>query len=303
MALLFMSLAERGAVWARVFEQANERFILGEDAVTDPAEVTHLACWQPPADLTVYPNLQAVISVGAGVDQMPAMPPGVTLSRTIAPGIEEMVRDWVVMASLMLHRDMPQYLEQAGRGEWSAKGVTLARKRRVGIMGMGRIGRLAAASLSAMGFNVVGYSRSGTPVDGLNVFGADQLGDFLAQSDLLVCLLPLTPQTEGMMDAAFFAQLPQGALLVHAGRGKQLDMAALRTALDAGQIGAAMLDVTEPEPLPNDHWAWSDPRVVITPHVGSSTDHEEGARHALAVLAASRSGLPIPGEVDQQRGY
>lgn len=303
MTLLYLSTPERIPVWAPLLAEAGEEMVIGEEAVTDPAAITHIACWMPPRDLSRYPNLNTVISVGAGVDQMPPLPEGVALSRTIAPGIEEMVRDWVVMASLMLHRDMPRYLDQAGRGEWVTHHARLTRTCRVGIMGMGRIGRLAAQSLAALGFPVAGWSRSGAPIEGLEVFAADALEGFLARTDLLICLLPLTDETRGLLNAPLFVQLPRGARLVHAGRGPQLDMEALRAALDSGRLSAAMLDVTDPEPLPADHWAWHDPRIVVTPHVASHTDPEEGARHVLAVIRASREGQPIPGLVDPGRGY
>ncbi len=303
MTLLYVSTAERAAAWQPIFAEAGEEMIVGEAAVTDPAAVTHLLCWTPPRDLGRYPNLKVVISAGAGVDQMPPLPPGVALSRTVAPGIEEMVRDWVLMACLMLHRSMPAYLEQAARGEWKTHHTQLAQGCRVGIMGMGRIGSLAARSLASLGFPVAGWSRSGRPVEGVEVFGSDQLDAMLARTDLLVCLLPLTPETRGLMNADFLGKLPRGARLVHAGRGAQLDMDALKAALDQGQISAAMLDVTEPEPLPQDHWAWADPRVIITPHVAAVTDYAEGARHVLEVIRATRAGTEIPGLVDQAKGY
>ncbi|MDH2327229.1 glyoxylate/hydroxypyruvate reductase A [Cereibacter sp. SYSU M97828] len=296
MTLLLISMPERAAVWSRVFADAQEPILL-DDA--DPEAVTAIACWTPP-DLARFPNLRAVISVGAGTDHMPPMPEGIVLSRTLAPGIEAMVRDWTVMAALAMHRDLPVYLDQASRGEWAGHGARLARSRRVGIMGMGRIGRLVAQTLSALGFPVAGWSRSGDPVDGVEVF-ADRAA-FLARTDIAICLLPLTDQTRGLMDDAFFAALPRGARLVHAGRGAQLDMDALRRALDGG-LAFAMLDVTDPEPLPPGHWAWVDPRVIVTPHVAAVTDAVEGAEHALAVLRALRSGGPVPGAVDRVRGY
>lgn len=303
MALLYTSLPDRANVWLPMLEAAGERMIIGEDAVTDPAEVTYLACWQPPADLTRYPNLKAVICVAAGVDHMPPMPEGVVLTRTIASGIETMVRDWVVMATLMLHRQMPVYLEQTTTGTWQAQGIYPSHSRCVGIMGMGRIGALAAQTLAGLGFDVAGWSRSGSPVDGIEVYGADGLSDFLQRTDLLVCLLPLTDQTRGILNADLFAQLPHGAMLVHAGRGAHLDMQALQDALNSGRIASAMLDVTDPEPLPADHWAWADPRVIVTPHVASLTDYAEGAEHAINVIRALREGAEIPGLVDQSKGY
>ena len=302
MSMLFHSIPARLPIWQKIFADAGERLIDGEASVADPAEVTAIACWTPPAGLDRYPNLRALVSVGAGVDHMPPLPPGVALSRTIAPGIEGMVRDWVVMASLMLHRDMPVYLNQAERGEWRGHPVRLAASRRVGILGMGRIGKLAAINLQSLGFDVAGLSRSGSDAT-VPMFSGEEIDRFLARTDLLICLLPLTPDTRGILNAKTFAKLPRGAALVHAGRGAQLDTPALRAALDAGQLSAAMLDVTDPEPLPPDHWMWRDPRVVVTPHVAAQTDAREGGLHALAVMQALRSGAPIPGLVDPARGY
>lgn len=302
MALLFHSTAARLPVWQALFAQAAEPFIAGEQAVGDPAEVTAIACWTPPADLSRYANLRLVLSVGAGVDHLPPMPPGVALVRTLAPGIEAMVRDWVVMATLMLHRDMPVYLDQ-GRAEiWRTHPVRLTSDRRVGIMGMGRIGTLVARSLSALGFDVAGLSRAGGTAE-VPLFAAEERDAFLARSDLLVCLLPLTPETRGILNADTLAKLPTGAGLIHAGRGAHLDTEALRDSLGRGRLAAAMLDVTDPEPLPAGHWLWHDPRVVLTPHIAAQTDAAEGARHALAVMRALREGTPIPGLVDQARGY
>lgn len=303
MALLLLSTAERGEVWPHVFAEAGESLVVGEAAVADPAAITHIACWVPPRDLSAYTGLKTVISVGAGVDHLPPLPAGVALSRTIAPGMAAMVRDWVVMATLMAHRDLPTYLAQARDGLWRAGKVMAAGARTVGILGMGRIGRLAAASLVDLGFRVRGWSRSGTPVDGVDMFAAAELDEFLSGSDILVCLLPLTEATRGLLGEALFSRLPHGARLVHAGRGAHLDMAALSRALDAGQLASAILDVTDPEPLPPQHPLWRDPRVIITPHVAAQTDAREGALHALAVIRAVREGLPIPGLVAPERGY
>lgn len=302
MALLFLSTPARRPVWQAMFDEACIRMIAGEDAVTDPDEVTAIACWTPPADLARYPNLRVVLSVGAGVDHFPTLPDGVALARTLAPGIEAMVRGWVVMATLMLHRDMPTYLEQARTGLWQSQPVRLASSRQVGIMGMGRIGGLVADSLSALGFQVAGLSRTGG-ARGVPIFPITDIEAFLACTDLLICLLPLTEQTRGILGRDTFAALPRGAGLIHAGRGTQLDPQALRDALDDGHLTAAILDVTDPEPLPRDHWMWSDPRIVITPHIAAQTDATEGARHALAVMRALQDGAPLPGLVDRSLGY
>lgn len=302
MALLFHSTPARLPVWKAAFADAAEPFFGTEEDVTDPAEVTAIACWTPPADLSRFANLRLVLSVGAGVDHLPPLPPGVALARTLAPGIEAMVRDWVVMATLMLHRDMPVYLDQARAGLWRTHPVRAASQRSVGIMGMGRIGSLVAGSLSSLGFDVAGLTRSGG-AGAVPLFAASERDAFLSRSDLLICLLPLTPETRGMLGSGVLTKLPAGAGLIHAGRGAHLDMDALRDALDHGRLSAAVLDVTDPEPLPPDHWLWRDPRVIVTPHIAAQTDAAEGARHALAVMRALREGGAIPGLVDQRRGY
>ncbi len=303
MSLLLLADGPRAQVWAEVFAEAGEVIVIGEAAVGDPAAVTHLACWMPPEDLARYPNLRVVLSLGAGTDQMPPLPDGVSLVRTTAPSITNMVRDWVVMATLMLHRDMPQYLAQASDGTWQAHVTRPASTRRVGILGFGRIGQAVAQHLGALGFDVAAISRSIETFPDTRLFTPQDEVAFLGRTDILICLLPLTPDTRGKLDADYLSHLPKGARLVQAGRGAQLDLAALRTALDRGNLHSAMLDVTDPEPLPQSHWLWSDPRVIVTPHIGSVTDDGEGAQHALCVLRAEAAGKPIPGLVHPGRGY
>jgi glyoxylate/hydroxypyruvate reductase A len=303
MTLLLQSFPARAKVWSEVFAAAGEPLFTQAPSGAEAKDVTALACWQPPSDLTVYQNLKLVLSVGAGVDQMPALPQHIMLCRSAAPGIETQVRDWVTMACLMMHRDMPAYLQQARTGAWNSRDTRATTTRRVGVLGMGRIGRLVAQSLTALGFPVVGWSRSGRPVDGVEIYGAEALSAVLAQADILVCLLPLTQETKGILNAKTFAALPKGAHLVHAGRGAHLHMDDLRDALDSGDLTSAMLDVTNPEPLAKDHWAWAHPQVIITPHIAAQTDAYEGAHHALNVIQALKRGEIPPGLVDQTNGY
>ena len=303
MTTLLLSTSERAEIWRRAFAEAGETLWTRAEEVPDPARVEHIACWIPPDDIGRYGNLRTVLSIGAGVDHMPALPDGVALVRTLAPGIERMVRDYAVMAALALHRDLPHYLEQSRLGSWAPRPATRAEARRIGVMGMGRIGSKVAGTLAELGFPVAGWSRSGAARGGVTVHGGSDLGAFLARTDLLICLLPLTAETRGILGADTFAALPRGARLVHAGRGGHLDMEALLGALDSGQLAAAMLDVTEPEPLPEDHPAWRHPRLLVTPHVASFTDPAEGAAHALAVVRAVRAGAPVPGHVDVRLGY
>ena len=304
MTTLLLGPENRAAAWREVFAAANEPLITGSENVERPEDIRYLVCWKPDVSLDTFPNLEVVISTGAGVDHLIPMPDHLRLCRTLSQDIEEKVRDWVVMACLMLCRDMPIYLDQARRGLWNTLPVPSSRNRNIGIMGMGRIGRLAAVSLRELGFSMFGWSRSGTSEYGVEMYGADALPAFLEQSDVLVCLLPLTDSTRGILGQELFGQLPEGAMLVHAGRGSQLRMDDLRAALETGQISSAMIDVTDPEPLPEDHWAWTHPKLIVTPHAAASTDYRPGAEHALRVIRSHRvCAASLPGEIDLSRGY
>ena len=309
MALLYLSSPERGAVWREVFarELPDLPFLDGAQAVRDAAAVRYVASWLPPERLAeTYPNLEMLISVGAGVDQfdLAGLPERLKVVRMVTPSIRDMMRDYVVMAVLALHRDLPRYLAQQRAEVWKEHPVGLARRRRVGVMGLGQLGLAAIDALKPFGFVLSGWSRSARRIDGVETFaGRRELAPFLAAVDILVCLLPLTEETRGILDARLFAALPRGAGLVHAGRGAHLDERALLDALHGGRVGGAFLDVMQPEPLPPGHPLWTHPGVVITPHVATVTDYEEGARSAVDSILGHERGLPVAGLVDRARGY
>lgn len=175
---------------------------------------------------------------------------------------------------------------------------------RVGVLGLGSLGQAVLALLVALGFDAAGWSRSRRELPGVSCHaGADELDDFLARTQILVCLLPLTDATRGMLNAALFAKLPRGASLVHVGRGPQLVGADLLRALDTGQLAEAVLDVTDPEPLPSDHPLWLHPCVQITPHIASMTQPQTAARVVIDNLRRHACGEPLVGLVDRARGY
>ncbi|WP_108502531.1 2-hydroxyacid dehydrogenase [Paracoccus indicus] len=302
MAVLYRSDPTRGEVYARVFAQSLPAMPFHIGSAPDPAAVEYMITWTPPADLSAYPNLRLIFSVGAGVDQfdMSALPPQVGVVRMMEPGIAQQMAQMAAMAVLSLHRDMPAYLSQARQGRWQALTTRDAGRTRVGVMGLGQLGRAVLAGLAPFGFDLAGYNRSPRDIAGVDC--TTDLAAFLAGSDIVVCLLPLTDETRGILNDAFFAALPDGAHLVHLGRGAQLDVAALGRALE-GRLASAWLDVTDPEPLPQDHWLWSHPRVIVTPHVASQTDAAQGAAHVVAGIRADRAGQDAPGLVDRDRGY
>ncbi|MFT3691081.1 2-hydroxyacid dehydrogenase [Paenirhodobacter sp.] len=304
MAVLFLSTPERGAVFRDLFARDLPDMPFHVGQAPDPEAVRYIVAWTAPEGLARdYPNLRLIFSTGAGVDQfdLPALPPRVGVVRMLEPGIARQMREYAVMATLAMHRDLPAYLDSQRREAWTPRANTPAAERRVGVMGLGNLGQTVLAGLRPFGFDLAGWSRSPRGVEGVTCL--TDLDAFLARTDILLCLLPLTAETEGMLNADLFDRLPMGARLVHLGRGRQLDHGALRAALDTGRIAQAMLDVTDPEPLPPGHWLWRDPRVIVTPHIASQTVAREGALHVLAGIQADLRGDSPAGLVDRARGY
>ncbi len=302
MSILYASDTSRGAVFAEILASEAPDLAFHIGTAPDPATVEYMITWQAP-DLQDFPNLKLLFSTGAGVDQfdLAALPDSAQLVRMLEPGIAEQMREYVTLAVLGLHRDLPTYLNQQRKGQWKFDKNHMAATRRVGVMGLGQLGQSVLQALAPFGFALAGWARSPRQIDGVEVF--TDLNAFLARTDILICLLPLTAETEGMLDATLFAGLPEGAMLVQVGRGRQTDQAALLAALDSGQLSAAWLDVTDPEPLPQDHPLWSHPRVILTPHIASRSRPEEGARFVLKAIRAHQNGQPVPGAVDRAKGY
>lgn len=302
----------RGRRWAEVFaaEAPEIEFRLWADwgaPGDDPARVRWLAAWEPPDDIAGrFPQLQLLMSSGAGVDQFDftRLPPALPVVRMVEPGIVRGMVEYVVHAVLDLHRDRPAYRRQQAQRLWQPLPVRTAGERCVGVLGLGSLGQAVLQGLAPFGFRLAGWSRSRHAIDGVACHaGAGGLAAFLAGTDILVCLLPLTDQTRGFLDAARLRTLPRGAALVHVGRGAQLVPAALLQSLDDGHLSEAVLDVTEPEPLPADHALWAHPRVQITPHIASMTQPETAARTALDNLRRHARGEAVTGLVNRALGY
>ncbi|CAN5850967.1 glyoxylate/hydroxypyruvate reductase A [soil metagenome] len=273
-------------------------------------EIDIAVCWFPPhGQLAQLPKLQLSQSLAAGVDHMLAdaqLPRDVPLCRIVDAGMAAGMNAYVSWAVVQQHRGMRAYVASSAAGLWQEQPVVSPRTHRVGIAGMGTLGMACANALSTIGYDVRGWSRSAKadlPSGVTGFHGADQLDEFLSGCDTLVCLLPLTSETHGFLDAGLFAKLPRGAHLINVGRGDHLVEADLLKALDEGQLSAATLDAFSQEPLPESHPFWKDPRVLVTPHIATRTDRLVIAQQTLANLAALQQGIRPVNQVDIDRGY
>ncbi|CAN7512583.1 glyoxylate/hydroxypyruvate reductase A [Phyllobacterium sp. LjRoot231] len=308
MTFIYKADPVRGAEWAELFAQKapDVQFRIWPD-VGPSEKVRYLAAWLPPDNLAeAFPNLEILFSVGAGIDQfdLSTLPQDLPLVRMIEPGIAEGMTEYVTMAVLALHRDLLPYIDQQRRAVWQEMRLVPSVQRKVGVLGLGMLGQAVLEKLRPFGFPLSGWSRSPRVIDGADIFsGSSELPRFLSGCDILICLLPLTDETRGILNAELFAQLPRGAALVSAGRGGHLHQDDLLAALGSGQLSGAVLDVTDPEPLPGDHPFWLHPKILLTPHIASMTRPETAVDHVLDTIRRHREGLPLIGAVDRMRGY
>ncbi|WP_374652881.1 2-hydroxyacid dehydrogenase [Dongia sp.] len=310
MAILYAAEAEEAAQWTdslRALDQSLDIRFWPDWG--DPATVDFVIVGgRSPGDLSIFPKLKAIQSTWAGVNHLlrsAGLPAGVPIARMVDRGLTGSMTEFVVYQVLDDWRRGPELRAAQKEARWLETLPRRAQDCRVGILGLGTLGIDIAIKLSALGFAVRGWSRSpkeaGSAIT--SFAGASALPDFLKDLDILVCLLPLTPETENILDARRFAHLPQGAVLVNVGRGAQLNEPDLIAALDSGRIRRAILDVFREEPLPESHPFWRHPHVTLTPHVAAITRAGTGADDILENYRRAMSGQPLLNQVDVTKGY
>lgn len=309
MALLFKSETDRATLWREAFARLDPSLDFREwPEVGDRNEIEFALVWHPiKGDLKRYPNLKAIFSLGAGIEHIfsdPELPKHIPVVRMVDHGLTKGMTEYVLMHVLRFHRNVPELEAQQRRGVWSYIDYPPAWERRVGVMGLGVLGGDAARTIAAFEFQTAGWSRRPKRIDGVECFdGTDGLPRLLARTDILVNLLPLTDATENILNAKTFAQLPRGAWLINAARGRHLVEEDLISALDSGQLAGAALDVFRKEPLPKGHPFWAHPKIWISPHVASVTQPATAAKGVLEGIARIRAGLPLENVVDWSEGY
>ena len=306
MTLLYTSDPERGRIWRGIFADEAIGFCDTADAY-DPATIRYLAAWNPSAALiATLPALDVLFSIGAGIDQfdMTRLPAHVRVVRMIEPGIAQGMVEYATMAALMLHRNLIDYRTAQKDARWAPIKLVPAAARRIGVMGLGNLGQAVLGALAPFGFALSGWSRSRHRLEGVDCFaGEAELPTFLAACDILICLLPLTPETRGILCRETLSVLPRGAGLINVGRGAHLVEHDLLPLIDEGHLSGAILDVFDPEPLPANHSFWTHPRIVMTPHVASMTRADSAAQALIANIRRFEAGADMEGEVARDRGY
>lgn len=271
-------------------------------------QAKYLLMWKPDERIFSTQGLEAVFGLGAGVDAIlaaPNLPDHVQVVRLEEAGMGKQMLEIALYGILHHSRDMIALNHAQQHQQWKGESAPkrLPFSVAVGVMGLGQLGGFVAQALANVGYAVSGYSRSPKTLTGVTCYAEDKFHEFLANSEVLINLLPLTPQTEDILNADLFAQLPKGAYVINLARGKHLVEEALIPALNSGQLSGALLDVFRVEPLPKDHPFWTDHRITITPHLAAITLQDEAIKQISQNILAAENHQPMTGVVDRQRGY
>ena len=309
MALVFISKSDDPDEYTRAIKALMpELEVRVWPEVGDVAGIEFALTWKAKAGvLASFPNLKTISSLGFGVDHIfddPTLPDGVPIVRLVEETLTGQMSEYAILAILRHHRLLMGYEAAQSQGRWARELPPDTGATPVGLLGLGVIGADCAAKLTGLGFPVRGWSRSPRTLPGIESFhGPDGLAPMLAESRFLVCLLPLTPDTRGIVNARTLGALPRGAYVINAARGGHVVDADLLAAIESGHIAGAMLDVFSDEPLPGDHPYWAHPKVTVTPHIAGLCVPRLMAPQIVDNVRRARAGRPLLNLVDRARGY
>ena len=310
MKLLVYTAASNTAAWVEALSRAipgASISIWPEDA-TGATGADYALVWKPPPELLAkLGSTKAIFNLGAGVDSLQSIPRSlraVPLIRLEDAGMAEQMAEYVVHAVLRRYREFDTYAQSQRDAIWQPRHRIDKSGFRVGILGMGVLGVAVAAALASFGFPIDGWSRSRKQISDVRSFaGRAELGEFLGRCRVLVCMLPLTAETRGMLNRVTLSQLSQAAYVVNVSRGALLVDEDLLALIESGAISGATLDVFQEEPLPPSHAFWHHPSITVTPHVSAVTRIEESVAQIAAKIRRLEAGLPVSGVVDRARCY
>lgn len=308
-AIAYISRDTDGIHWKKVLEAG-----LGPvdfrtlDSLGNKEDIEVVLAWKPPAGLIAsFPNVKLIVSLGMGVDHLLAddrLPAGVPIVRIMDDGLVGQMSEYAIYWALRHHREIDRYAASQRARQWKPEDFVDTIDRRIGVMGLGSIGQDTAGKFAALGFPTAGWSRTAKSLPGIETFhGADGLQRFLARTDILIDVLPLTRDTHGLLDAKAFAALPKGAYFINMARGGHVVDDALLAALESGQISGAALDVFNAEPLPQDHPYWTHPKVHVTPHIAGATNPRTASPGVIENIKRMRAGQALIHTVDPKTGY
>ncbi|HEX5864060.1 MAG TPA: glyoxylate/hydroxypyruvate reductase A [Casimicrobiaceae bacterium] len=308
MRILLYTAGSNAGSWLEALRRAFPGVPIDGWPSSSASEADYVLVWKPPVELLrALGRVKAIFNLGAGVDSVPdlsALPPDANLVRLEDAGMAEQMAEYVCHAVLRRYREFDAYAEQQQSAEWRPRPRLSKGEFIVGILGLGVLGTAVASALAPFGFPLRAWSR--TPKLSAGVVtssGFSQLDDFLAGTRVLVCLLPLTSQTQRLLDRPRLLRLPRGAYLVNVSRGAIVVDDELLALLDDDHLAGATLDVFQDEPLPPEHRFWHHPRVTLTPHVSAVTLVDESVAQIAAKIRCLEAGLPITGVVGREHGY
>jgi glyoxylate/hydroxypyruvate reductase A len=306
MSIAIISPGRDPKVWIEVLQQQLPDIDLQVYPQIDRPEAVEMALvWQhPPGFLTSLPNLKLISSLGAGVDHIlsdPALGEGLPIVRIVDKKLTWSMTNYVILGVMNFHRQLVRYQVDQRKKVWDMSSPEIPVK--IGVMGVGALGGDAMDKLHGLGFEVVGFGFSEKKDFRYPYFAKAQLNEFLAEINVLVCLLPLTPETEGILNLEFFQACKKGTYLINVARGKHLVEEDLLSALNQGYLSGALLDVFRIEPLPQEHPFWAEERIQITPHIASVTNPEAAAPQIIANYKRLKASQPLLNLVNRTRGY